>query len=158
MIPENRYGNSPAFTNSNLGRWLRNFVVYRYSIRKLTEILFSVLYRYLNKFRHALVHARALKAQTRKIKKQKDDVPKLTNSTSKGKNKNYFSWLRIEQETCRGTGMIMMHLWYQCCGSGMFYPGSGSLTFFYPGSGSRIRGVKKHRIPDSTAHKNRAEK
>jgi hypothetical protein len=23
----------------------------------------------------------------------------------------------------------------QCCGSGMFNPGSGSLTFFYPGSG-----------------------
>jgi hypothetical protein len=34
-----------------------------------------------------------------------------------------------------GTGEIAKE---QCCGSGMFYPGSGSLTFL-----SRIRGVKK---------------
>jgi hypothetical protein len=31
----------------------------------------------------------------------------------------------------------------QCCGAGMFYPGSGSLTFL-----SRFRGLKKHRIQD----------
>jgi hypothetical protein len=28
----------------------------------------------------------------------------------------------------------------------------------HPGSGSRIRGVKKHRIPDPSVHKNRDEK
>jgi hypothetical protein len=28
----------------------------------------------------------------------------------------------------------------------------------HPGSGYRIRGVKKHRIPDPTVHKNRDEK
>jgi hypothetical protein len=48
-----------------------------------------------------------------------------------------------------------LHCSTQCCGSGMFYP--GSLTF-----SSRIRipdpGVKKHRIPDSTVHKKRHEK
>jgi hypothetical protein len=38
----------------------------------------------------------------------------------------------------------------QCCGSGMFYPGSRIRIrpLLHPGSGSRIRGVKKHRIPD----------
>jgi hypothetical protein len=32
----------------------------------------------------------------------------------------------------------------------MFYPGSRIRTLLHPGSGSRIRGVKKHRIPDPT--------
>jgi hypothetical protein len=38
----------------------------------------------------------------------------------------------------------------QCCGSGMFYPGSRIRIrpLLHSGSGSRIRGVKKHRIPD----------
>jgi hypothetical protein len=39
----------------------------------------------------------------------------------------------------------------QCCGSGMFYPGSGSLNF-----SSRIW-VKNHLIPDPTVHKKRDE-
>jgi hypothetical protein len=40
----------------------------------------------------------------------------------------------------------------QCCGSGMFYPGSGSdhCSIPDPDPGSRIRGVKKHWIPDPT--------
>jgi hypothetical protein len=41
----------------------------------------------------------------------------------------------------------------QCCGSGMFYPGSGSDHCSIPDpdptiAPSRIRGVKKNRIPD----------
>jgi hypothetical protein len=51
------------------------------------------------------------------------------------------------------------HIPDQCCGSGMFYPGSGSLTFL-----SRIRipnlgggGSTGSRIPDPTVQKNRDE-
>jgi hypothetical protein len=53
----------------------------------------------------------------------------------------------------RGRGKFRFVVSAQCCGSGMFYPGSRSDHWSIPDPdpGSRIRGVKKHRIPDPTS-------
>jgi hypothetical protein len=45
----------------------------------------------------------------------------------------------------------------QCCGSGMFYPGSGSLTFILDPGGEKAPDPGS-RIPDPTIHKSRDEK
>jgi hypothetical protein len=78
--------------------------------------------------------------------------------------KYVYSWLMNVREfaSCEGE-----HMRNQCCGSGMFYPGSKIRipNFFIPDPdpGSRIRGGEKapdpgSRILPGTVHKNRDEK
>jgi hypothetical protein len=104
----------------------------------------------------------------------------FTLTVTVSKTEKTFSSSQTGRNFCQGSGYkygrFTLDLWvWQCCGSGMVYPGSririrpllhpesgsrirGVKKHRIPDPGSRIRGVKKHRIPDPTVHKNRNEK